>query len=147
MQLGVKPWNMSGAWNNAASALLLIWIWFIWHVKSCLSLVLFYFYLPQLVFEARAVKLCPCAKIKVKNVRFVACHADYFPHVPTRNFYKYSTHKSTSMHTYVSPCLRALILFVQDSLVTLKLDYVAGIRTTVTTLTGWSWRGWTTPLV
>ncbi|KAM9338394.1 apical endosomal glycoprotein [Symphorus nematophorus] len=37
----------------------------------------------QLAFEARAVKLCPCAKIKVKNVRFVSCHADYFPYSPT----------------------------------------------------------------
>ncbi|XP_044029538.1 apical endosomal glycoprotein isoform X2 [Siniperca chuatsi] len=37
----------------------------------------------QLAFEARAVKLCPCAKIKVKNVRFVNCHADYFPSSPT----------------------------------------------------------------
>ncbi|XP_041666036.1 apical endosomal glycoprotein isoform X2 [Cheilinus undulatus] len=37
----------------------------------------------QLAFEARAVKLCPCAKIKVKNVRFVSCHADYYPSSPT----------------------------------------------------------------
>ncbi|XP_070781146.1 apical endosomal glycoprotein [Enoplosus armatus] len=37
----------------------------------------------QLVLEARAVKLCPRAKIKVKNVRFVSCHADYFPSSPT----------------------------------------------------------------
>ncbi|XP_018548610.1 apical endosomal glycoprotein isoform X2 [Lates calcarifer] len=37
----------------------------------------------QLVFEARALKLCPCAKIKVKNVRFVDCHASYFPSSPT----------------------------------------------------------------
>ncbi|KAL7376442.1 hypothetical protein ABVT39_008220 [Epinephelus coioides] len=37
----------------------------------------------QLAFEARAVKLCPCAKIRVKNVRFVACHANYFPSSPT----------------------------------------------------------------
>uniref|UniRef100_A0A3Q1HBY1 MAM domain-containing protein n=1 Tax=Anabas testudineus TaxID=64144 RepID=A0A3Q1HBY1_ANATE len=33
----------------------------------------------QLAFEARAVKLCPCAKIKVKNVTFTDCHAEYFP--------------------------------------------------------------------
>ncbi|XP_056260241.1 apical endosomal glycoprotein [Seriola aureovittata] len=37
----------------------------------------------QLAFEARAVKLCPCAKIKVKNVRFLSCYADYFPSSPT----------------------------------------------------------------
>nr|XP_057920717.1 apical endosomal glycoprotein isoform X2 [Doryrhamphus excisus] len=33
----------------------------------------------QLAFESRAVKLCPCAKIKVKNVYFSGCHANYFP--------------------------------------------------------------------
>ncbi|XP_047426554.1 apical endosomal glycoprotein [Mugil cephalus] len=37
----------------------------------------------QLVFEARAAKLCPCAKIKVKNVRFTSCHADSIPSLPT----------------------------------------------------------------
>nr|XP_046231633.1 apical endosomal glycoprotein [Scatophagus argus] len=37
----------------------------------------------QLAFEARAVKLCRCAKIKVKNVHFVSCHADYTPYFPT----------------------------------------------------------------
>ncbi|XP_034565719.1 apical endosomal glycoprotein [Notolabrus celidotus] len=37
----------------------------------------------QLAFEARASKLCPCAKIRVKNVRFVSCHADYYPSSPT----------------------------------------------------------------
>ncbi|KAG7216661.1 hypothetical protein INR49_023375, partial [Caranx melampygus] len=37
----------------------------------------------QLVFEARAARLCPCAKIKVKNVRFLSCYADYFPASPT----------------------------------------------------------------
>ncbi|XP_071322450.1 apical endosomal glycoprotein [Trachinotus anak] len=37
----------------------------------------------QLAFEARAVKLCPCAKIKVKNVRFLSCPANYFPFSPT----------------------------------------------------------------
>ncbi|XP_062268278.1 apical endosomal glycoprotein [Platichthys flesus] len=37
----------------------------------------------QLAFEARAVKLCPCSKIKVTNVRFVDCHAAYFPSSPT----------------------------------------------------------------
>ncbi|XP_074472870.1 apical endosomal glycoprotein [Sebastes fasciatus] len=37
----------------------------------------------QLAFEARAVKLCPCAKIKVTNVHFGICHADYFPSSPT----------------------------------------------------------------
>ncbi|KAM4634124.1 apical endosomal glycoprotein [Polymixia lowei] len=33
----------------------------------------------QLEFDARAKKLCPCAKIKVKDVRFLNCHAGYFP--------------------------------------------------------------------
>uniref|UniRef100_UPI003AAC9054 apical endosomal glycoprotein n=1 Tax=Centroberyx gerrardi TaxID=166262 RepID=UPI003AAC9054 len=33
----------------------------------------------QLEFEARATKLSPSAKIKVTNVRFVNCHADYIP--------------------------------------------------------------------
>ncbi|XP_073334470.1 apical endosomal glycoprotein [Pagrus major] len=33
----------------------------------------------QLVFEARRVKICPCTKIKVRNVRFASCHAEYFP--------------------------------------------------------------------
>ncbi|XP_029301211.1 apical endosomal glycoprotein [Cottoperca gobio] len=33
----------------------------------------------QLVFEARAVKLLPWAKIKMTNVTFVSCHAGYFP--------------------------------------------------------------------
>ncbi|XP_023130559.2 apical endosomal glycoprotein isoform X2 [Amphiprion ocellaris] len=37
----------------------------------------------QLAFEARARKLCPCAKIKVKNVRFNGCHASYYPFSPT----------------------------------------------------------------
>ncbi|XP_040915419.1 apical endosomal glycoprotein [Toxotes jaculatrix] len=37
----------------------------------------------QLEFEARAVKLCPCTKIQVKNVSFVSCHANYFPSSPT----------------------------------------------------------------
>lgn len=37
----------------------------------------------QLAFEARAKKLCPCAKIKVKNVRFIGCHVSYFPFSPT----------------------------------------------------------------
>ncbi|XP_060917207.1 apical endosomal glycoprotein [Labrus mixtus] len=37
----------------------------------------------QLAFEARAVKLCPCAEIKVKNVHFVGCYADYVPSLPT----------------------------------------------------------------
>ncbi|XP_069016310.1 apical endosomal glycoprotein [Embiotoca jacksoni] len=37
----------------------------------------------QLAFEARALKLCACAKIKVKNVRFTSCHADYLPSSPT----------------------------------------------------------------
>uniref|UniRef100_A0A665VVK4 MAM domain-containing protein n=1 Tax=Echeneis naucrates TaxID=173247 RepID=A0A665VVK4_ECHNA len=37
----------------------------------------------QLVFEARAVKLCPCAKIKVKNVSFLTCYENYFPFSPT----------------------------------------------------------------
>uniref|UniRef100_A0A667Y0Y2 MAM domain-containing protein n=1 Tax=Myripristis murdjan TaxID=586833 RepID=A0A667Y0Y2_9TELE len=37
----------------------------------------------QLEFEARARKLCPCAKIQVSNVRFVDCHAEYFPSSPT----------------------------------------------------------------
>ncbi|XP_042365818.1 apical endosomal glycoprotein [Plectropomus leopardus] len=37
----------------------------------------------QLAFEAHAVKLCCCTKIKVKNVRFIGCHANYFPSSPT----------------------------------------------------------------
>nr|XP_020474330.1 apical endosomal glycoprotein isoform X2 [Monopterus albus] len=37
----------------------------------------------QLAFEARAVKLYLYSKIKVKNVRFITCHADYFPSSPT----------------------------------------------------------------
>ncbi|KAM7393213.1 hypothetical protein PAMA_008047 [Pampus argenteus] len=37
----------------------------------------------QLALEAQAVKLCPCSKIKVKNVHFISCHADYFPSSPT----------------------------------------------------------------
>ncbi|XP_041825093.1 apical endosomal glycoprotein [Melanotaenia boesemani] len=32
----------------------------------------------QLIFEAQAEKLSPHASIKVKNVRFISCHADYF---------------------------------------------------------------------
>uniref|UniRef100_A0A3Q3FYI5 MAM domain-containing protein n=1 Tax=Labrus bergylta TaxID=56723 RepID=A0A3Q3FYI5_9LABR len=39
----------------------------------------------QLAFEAGAVKLCPCAEIKVKNVHFVGCYADYVPSSPTGN--------------------------------------------------------------
>lgn len=35
----------------------------------------------QLAFEAR--KICSCAEIKVKNVHFVNCHADYIPASPT----------------------------------------------------------------
>lgn len=55
-------------------------------VSSLIQVHLFFlFYFSQLVFEARAVKLCPCAKIKVKNVRYLNCHADYFPHSPTGN--------------------------------------------------------------
>ncbi|XP_062291219.1 apical endosomal glycoprotein [Scomber scombrus] len=38
----------------------------------------------QLLFEARAKKLCPCAKIRVQNVRFVGCHAEYLPSSPTK---------------------------------------------------------------
>ncbi|XP_024918601.1 apical endosomal glycoprotein isoform X2 [Cynoglossus semilaevis] len=37
----------------------------------------------QLAFEARAVKLCACVKIKVQNVRFLGCHAEYLPSSPT----------------------------------------------------------------
>ncbi|MEQ2237519.1 hypothetical protein ILYODFUR_023848, partial [Ilyodon furcidens] len=37
----------------------------------------------ELAFEARAVKLQPYAWIKVRNVRFISCHADYSPSVPT----------------------------------------------------------------
>ncbi|XP_028274375.1 apical endosomal glycoprotein [Parambassis ranga] len=37
----------------------------------------------QLAFEARAVKLSPHAKIKVKNVHFTTCHADFTPSHPT----------------------------------------------------------------
>lgn len=44
-------------------------------------------FVSQLVYEARAIKLCPCAKIKVRNVRFLDCHADYFPHTPTGIFF------------------------------------------------------------
>ncbi|XP_061657393.1 apical endosomal glycoprotein [Syngnathoides biaculeatus] len=43
----------------------------------------------QLAFESRAVKLCPCAKIKIRNVHFTGCHADYFPSsitAPSCNF-------------------------------------------------------------
>uniref|UniRef100_A0A3Q0T4Q7 MAM domain-containing protein n=1 Tax=Amphilophus citrinellus TaxID=61819 RepID=A0A3Q0T4Q7_AMPCI len=32
----------------------------------------------QLAFEAHAQKLCPCTKIKVKNVKFTNCHAAFF---------------------------------------------------------------------
>ncbi|KAM4719502.1 LOW QUALITY PROTEIN: apical endosomal glycoprotein [Anableps anableps] len=37
----------------------------------------------QLAFEAHAVKVQPHAWIKVRNVRFISCHADYTPSVPT----------------------------------------------------------------
>ncbi|XP_068609348.1 apical endosomal glycoprotein [Brachionichthys hirsutus] len=37
----------------------------------------------QLVFEARAAKLCQCANIRVRSVHFDGCHADYFPYAPT----------------------------------------------------------------
>ncbi|XP_036973964.1 apical endosomal glycoprotein isoform X1 [Acanthopagrus latus] len=37
----------------------------------------------QLAFEARRVKICPCTKIKVRNVHFTSCHAEYFPSFPT----------------------------------------------------------------
>ncbi|XP_037547712.1 apical endosomal glycoprotein [Nematolebias whitei] len=37
----------------------------------------------QLAFEARAVKIQPNATIKVRNVHFVSCHANYYPSVPT----------------------------------------------------------------
>ncbi|XP_070706487.1 apical endosomal glycoprotein [Pempheris klunzingeri] len=37
----------------------------------------------QLAFEARAVKLGPQSQIKVKDVHFVNCHAEYFPSSPT----------------------------------------------------------------
>ncbi|XP_072228678.1 apical endosomal glycoprotein [Leuresthes tenuis] len=37
----------------------------------------------QLAFEARAVKLYPHANIKVKNVHFFSCHAQYSPSAPT----------------------------------------------------------------
>lgn len=40
-------------------------------------------YSVQLAFEARAVKLCACVKIKVQNVRFLGCHAEYLPSSPT----------------------------------------------------------------
>lgn len=39
--------------------------------------------LSQLAYEARAIRLCPCVRIKVRNVRFRDCHADYLPHSPT----------------------------------------------------------------
>ncbi|XP_067430915.1 apical endosomal glycoprotein isoform X1 [Thunnus thynnus] len=37
----------------------------------------------QLEFEARAKKMCRCTKIKVANVRYIGCHAEYFPFTPT----------------------------------------------------------------
>ncbi|XP_054896543.1 apical endosomal glycoprotein isoform X2 [Poeciliopsis prolifica] len=37
----------------------------------------------QLAFEARAMKVQPFAWIKVRNVRFISCHADYTPSLPT----------------------------------------------------------------
>nr|XP_061836878.1 apical endosomal glycoprotein isoform X1 [Nerophis lumbriciformis] len=37
----------------------------------------------QLAFESRAEKLCPSAKIKVQNVHFTGCHANYFPSTST----------------------------------------------------------------
>ncbi|XP_058472794.1 apical endosomal glycoprotein [Solea solea] len=37
----------------------------------------------QLAFEARARKLCPCAKIKVQNVGFSDCYSGYLPSAPT----------------------------------------------------------------
>lgn len=40
----------------------------------------------QLAFEARAVKIQPNATIKVRNVHFVSCHANYYPSAPTGNF-------------------------------------------------------------
>ncbi|XP_037121973.1 apical endosomal glycoprotein [Syngnathus acus] len=33
----------------------------------------------QLAFESRVLKLSPSTKIKVKNVHFTGCHADYYP--------------------------------------------------------------------
>eukprot|EP00063_Salmo_salar_P009287 XP_013984122.1 PREDICTED: apical endosomal glycoprotein isoform X2 [Salmo salar] len=37
----------------------------------------------QMEFVARARKLCPCARITVKDVRFINCHTQYFPSSPT----------------------------------------------------------------
>ncbi|KAM3600027.1 uncharacterized protein V6R79_015952 [Siganus canaliculatus] len=37
----------------------------------------------QLEFEARARKLCSCSKLKVRNVRFHNCHANYVPSTST----------------------------------------------------------------
>ncbi|XP_034153048.1 apical endosomal glycoprotein isoform X2 [Esox lucius] len=37
----------------------------------------------QLEFLARARMLCPCARLTVKDVRFINCHAQYFPSSPT----------------------------------------------------------------
>ncbi|XP_056146869.1 apical endosomal glycoprotein [Lampris incognitus] len=37
----------------------------------------------QLEFQARAKKLCRCAKIKVKDVRFINCYTGYFPFSPS----------------------------------------------------------------
>ncbi|XP_059214592.1 apical endosomal glycoprotein [Centropristis striata] len=37
----------------------------------------------QLAFEARAVTLSPISQIKVRNVEFLNCHADYLPSSPT----------------------------------------------------------------
>ncbi|XP_077593402.1 apical endosomal glycoprotein [Stigmatopora nigra] len=42
----------------------------------------------QLALESRAVKLCPCVKIKVTNIHFSGCHANYHPSftAPSCNF-------------------------------------------------------------
>uniref|UniRef100_UPI0037E80A4D apical endosomal glycoprotein n=1 Tax=Semicossyphus pulcher TaxID=241346 RepID=UPI0037E80A4D len=72
--LGIQPklWEFSGKTGTGEEA---------WkHVDLSIGVRKHRF---QLAFEARAVKLCPCAKIKVKNVRFVGCHADYIPSSPT----------------------------------------------------------------
>lgn len=56
------------------------------------------------------------------------------------------THNAAYLNIW--PCyVSALIIFVcQYCHVTLKMDCVDGIRTAVTTLTGWCTVGWTTPL-
>lgn len=39
--------------------------------------------LSKMEFVARARKLCTCARVTVKDVRFINCHTQYFPSSPT----------------------------------------------------------------